>query len=450
MGILGFDPNEFISYSQTNQARRNDRISSNLSLLREEMEMQKEYEKSAKEIESKMVLEESAKGLVNTKTIERRKRLHEDAVLKEDLTRKVFVGYLTEMTMSGLVFDKDFYYRQENYLREELTKFYNKAFDENVLSENSFIKSDNVFLQEAYFELKDKIDELIKNRDSVDIFNEDTVLSILQEAPKSKDLSDEVADVVKGKVEDTLENEKKISKKKEEEKKKDEKEKEADDAADSLDSNVDDDGTDSTDSEDDSDTSTDTDDDDNSEDTDDEIDEEEPSDEETEDDTEDIDDESDDDDNDSELSDDDLKDDTEDIDKSNDASDDTDDASSTDPSSASNNGTLKLTIETNGTNVTVSANKSESTEYFSIFGTGKYKERQSKSLFRNLLERTLNESVSMLNESVNSNNRINMDFVLAEAVVQYTLLESLYTSKLIDPSSIQVANLTKALNNQNK
>jgi basic membrane protein A len=132
MGFFDFNQEEILPYSETNVAKRNSRVSNNMANLREEMNMIKEYEASSNKIKKEMALEETAKGLVNSTMIERRKRNHEEGILKESLMRKTLVSYLTETTLKGLVFDRDFYYSQEVYLREELNKFFDKSFNEGA------------------------------------------------------------------------------------------------------------------------------------------------------------------------------------------------------------------------------------------------------------------------------------------------------------------------------
>lgn len=426
MSIFGFNQEEILPYTETNASKRNARVTNNMANLREEMDMQKEYEESSNRIQKEMLFEETAKSLVNSSVIERRKRNHTNSVLKEELLKKTLVGYLTETVMKGLVFDKDFYYSQESYLREELTNFFNKSFDEKVLSENSFANS--LLMEDFYNHMTKKINKMVDDAENYDIFNENTVSEILSEDDTAQNLSDEIAKIVKEKVLDTLEKEKKISINKDEEKKEMVKA-----AADSLDSDVDDGNPEEGEE---------------TSDLDDEFgDEDEPSDDELEqdeleadntdedDESEDIDTESDDDE-------------VEDIDTNDTEASDDDNIEDELDSSTEENKPDSVTINANGISITVSANKSESLDYLNLIGSNKMKERNKKSLFRNLMENVLNSSVKVLTESTEENKKdtINMDFVLAESIVQYTLLETLYTSKLIDPSVTQIENFKKSMN----
>ena len=433
MGFFDFNQEDILPYSESNVAKRNSRVSNNMANLREEMNMIKEYEASSNKIKKEMALEETAKGLVNSSAIERRKRNHEEGVLKESLMRQTLVTYLTETTLKGLVFDRDFYYAQEMYLREELNNFFNKSFNEGVISNKSFSSSDNMLLEDLYNHFERKVNNLVENRTETDVFNEDTVLEMLQEDDFADKISDEIAKIVREKVMDTLEKEKKISIKKDSEK--EEMDKAV--AADSLDKDVQDDNAEQADDEEVEDYENDEDPDDDEL----EADENEADDEDFEDEEEDIDTDDDEDEDDDEIdSDDEDEDDDEDHE---DLSNELDSHMEEDSEGKKDS----ITITANGVNITVSANKSESIEYLNLFGSGRFKERNSKTLFRNLMENVLKSSVSSLTESSSpEKSSINMDFVLAETVVQYTILETLYTSKIINPSNNQIENFKKSMN----
>jgi len=428
MGFFDFNQEDILPYGESNVAKRHARVSNNMANLKEEMNMVKEYEESSKRIAKEMALEETAKGLVNSSAIERRKRNHEEGVLKESLMRQTLVSYLTETVLKGLVFDRDFYFAQEAYLREELNKFFEKSFNEKVITESSFIKSDNMLLEDLYNHFEKKVSNMVANRTEVDVFNEDTVLEMLREDDFADKISDEIAKIVREKVMDTLEKEKKISVKKDSEK--EEMDKAV--AADSLDKDVQDgDAEQADDAE-----------------MDEFEDEEEPDDDELESDEEETDEDFDEEDS-EDIDTEDEDDESEDIDSDDENEDDSehDELSSELDNHIENKSSDSVTITANGVNITISANKSESLEYLNLFGTSKFKEINSKTLFRNLMENVLKCSVKSLTESVNSEkSSINMDFVLAETVVQYTILETLYTSKIINPSANQIENFKKSMN----
>lgn len=425
MSFFGFNQEDIIPYSETNASKRNARVANNMANLKEEMDMLKDYEASSNKIKKEMMFEESAKTLVNSSSIERRKRNHEEGVLKESVMRQTLVAFLTETVLKGLVFDEDFYYSQESYLKEELNSFFNKAFDDNVISDNSFIRCESMLMEDLYFHLKDSVNKKVDNRTEVDIFNEDTILEMLAEDDTAQKISDEIAKIVKEKVMDTLESEKRIATKKDDEKK------EFAQAADSLDKDVED-GDPEQASDDDTDGDFEND--------------EDPSDEELDNDEKEADDDSEGDDEDEDIDlDSEDEDDNEDIDTSD--TEASDDLSQDTSSVSTNNSGDSVTITANGVNITVSANKSESIDYLNLMGAGRFKEKNSKSLFRNLMENVLTSSVKTLTESSSVDDSvINMDFVLAETITQYTILETLYTSKLINPSTNQINNFKKSMN----
>jgi len=111
----------------------------------------------------------------------------------------------------------------------------------------------------------------------------------------------------------------------------------------------------------------------------------------------------------------------------------------------SSDNTMKITIQTDGKNVSVNANQSESTTFLNIFGSSRYKERNSKSLFRNLLEGNIAYHSSLLTES-NDRTGLKMDLILAETITEYTLLETMFTSKIFNLSNSQIKSLMKTIN----
>jgi len=438
MNLLGFNQNEILSYSKSNAARRDSRIQENLKNLNESLKNEKEIKLYQEQVQADLAKEESAKKLINNRTLMRRKRLQEDVKLEKNLTIKTLSRYLAEMVISGLVFDEDFVAKQKN-LSKNLTTYIESMFNDGVINENSFINNGNLLMETAYYELTELVKEKIRNRDSINIFSEDVIDDILSEAKKSKDLSEEIADNVKGKVEDTIKEEKKISKKKEKEKQEEEEMEEVSDAADSLDDDNNMEG-----SEDSSESN---------------LSDEELSDldESTPDKDGDGTDDS------EEMSDDELaSDDGLDDEISGDGTDDTSmeggDETSLDggeqpteeptldaAAQGTSGSTMKITIQTDGKNVAVNANQSESTEFLNIFGSSRYKERNSKSLFRNLLESNISYHASMLTEST-AERGLKMDLILAESITEYTLLETMFTSKIFNLSNSQIKSLMKTIN----
>jgi len=443
MSFFDFNQSEILPYSKSKAAKRDARIQENLKNLNESLKNEKEINLYKEQVQADLAKEQSAKNLINNRSLMRRKRLQEDVKLEKNLTVKTLSKYLAEMVISGLVFDEEFVAKQKG-LSSNLTTYIENMFNEGVISEDSFIKNGNLLMEDAYYELTGLVKQKIKNRDSIDIFSESVVDEILSEAKKSKDLSDEIADTVKGKVEDTIKEEKKISKKKEQEKDEDEEmHKEISDAADSLDDDSDIDDTNKEDVSDDEDEMSD-----------DELD---ALDKETEDDDTDGDGIGDTD----EMSDEELTDD-DGLDEENpdeNVEDSLDDAASdtmgeepaaeepeveAEAQTATDN-TMKITIETDGKNVSVNANQSESTEFLNIFGSSRYKERNSKSLFRNLLEGNVAYQAGLLTESTNETG-LKMDLILAETITEYTLLETMFTSKIFNLTNSQLKSILKTIN----
>jgi len=429
MNFFDFNQTEILPYSKTNAAKRDARISENLKNLNETMKNEKQIEAYREQAQAELLKEQNAKNLVNSNTINRRRRLQEDIRLEKTLTTKILSRYLAEMVISGLVFDESYIEKQKG-LSEKVTTYIEGMFANGVISESNFTNNGNLMMESAYYELVGLVKEKIRNRDTVDVFSESVVDSILSEARKSKDLSDEIAGEVKKKVTDTIKEEKKISKQKEEEK---EDEKEMADAADSLDEDIEDEDVDE-----------------DIEDEDDLSDEElEAMEKETEGEELEVDDE--------DLDEDDLGDDELDELETSDEEVEADATADSVPpvegeepeveadATQTSDSTMQITIKTDGKNVSVNANQSESTEFLNIFGKSRYQERNSKSLFRNLLEGNIAYASSILVES-NDENGVKMDLVLAESITEYTLLETMFTSKIFNLTPSQLKSLVKTIN----
>jgi len=470
MGLFNFNQNDSLRYSQSKQAKRDRRIQEGLKSYSESLAVARDIEAAKRETEAQMFLEEKIGSVVNKSIVNRRRHFRETSRLQESLIKKLLASYLTETTIKGLVFDD--YFIKENCasIRNESNKIFNKLFEENVLNESLFKNSKSILLQEAYEELKSHLNSVIDQRELYNVYTENTLLAILDEAKKSKDLSEEIADNVKEKVTETLEKEKKISKKKEEEKKKDEEEKEA---AESLDNDVDKEtGEGNNEPEEPANAEggqepaepnaeggqepnepadlnapegqepADPNAQDGQEPAEPNAEGEEPSDEPTEPNADpnaqqsEV----------QEPADPNAQGGQEPAEPNAEGQQDPNAPQGQEPAavgtSASTGKGVNIQIDSGGTKISIAAN--EAVEYLNLFGKRRYRERNAKTLFRNMLESNLNEQVSMLKESKLST--INMDNVLAETIIQYTLLETLYTARLFDLNPKQIKSLSKTLN----
>jgi hypothetical protein len=438
----------------SNIHRQGADVQSAYKSLMEDSQIEREISDQTAKIEQQMLFESQAAGLTNSSDRTRKQVLAENAKVRKSIMRTAVTNFLTECTMKGLVFDEYFLESNGDEIREKMRKFYKEAYDNNILTEASFANCDSYPMQDVLREMEELAIEMSENKDIYDVYNEESVIRILNEAPKSENLQDEISENVKGKVEDTLEREKKISKKKEEEKEDDEEE-----AADSLDDDVDEtSGDDSDDDDSDGGDDDDLDDEDDGDDDldDDEDDSDDDSDDEGDDDGEDdLDDDEDDSDSDDDLDDDSDSDD--DLDDDSDSDDDLDDEDGDDDldDDSSDGGDDKgegmtITINTNGTKVDVQAVKKESADYINI-GMSGYHERNEKTIFRNLLEANLLESTTkILSESggfdYGYKPTVNMDAILGESIIDYTILETLYTSKLADFKPSDLKSINKRMN----
>ena len=413
MGFFNFNQNDSLRYSKSKQAARDKRVADGLKALSESYAIQQEIDAAKKQVDAEMYLENTIGSVVNKSIVNRRRNFRQDARLQESLMKKVLIGFLTEATIKGLVFDKYFIDEHYNSIKNETTKIFNKLFEDKLLSESLFENSNSILIQETYKELKDYVLAAIKNKDIISVTNESTIDTILAEARKTKDLTEEIADNVKEKVTDTLEKEKKISKKKEEEKKKDEEEKAA---ADSLDNDVDQEtGDGNNEPEEPQDPNAEGGEGGEPQEPTDPNAGEEPSDEPQ-----------------------------EPTDPNGDAGQEPQDPNAA-PQTSSGGGLTVNVVDVKGNKISITS--SESTDYLQnlhLFGRNRWKERNSKTLFRNMLEANLQERANMLSE--NGGVTLNMDNVLGETIVEYTLLETLYTSKLLDLSPVQIRSLVKTLN----
>lgn len=407
MSFFGID--EHISFKDTNAANKLNKIQNNMQTYQESINNDRLSDQWKKDAERELYLEASAENSINKRTFNARRQRLQDIKLEERIMNDVLAGYLTEMTINSMVFDEDFLAAQYEPLYKNINSFVKELMNEGYITKDNFINSSNTMLNEAYYEMTNLVKKAIRDHDklNINLLDESVIDWVLNEADKASDNADEVENAVREKVTDTLEQEKKIAKKKEEDK-----EDEISDAADSLD----DDKEETKDSDD--------------EDLNDTSDEEEKSDDNSENDDE----ESDENDEDEEESDDDEEDDDED--------DSSDNEQETKPLSS---GKLSITIETDGTQVSVNANKSESTEFIGLFSQMKYKERNSKTLFRNLLESNIKEQASLLTES-HIESGLKMDMILAETVAEYTFLETMFTSKVFDLSQKDIYSILKTVN----
>lgn len=465
-GFFGVEDKDILPKYADKHLKRKRKIANNLANLAETTNLENFINEEQKKIESELQLNSMAENLIGSNKQRNRRILAENLRLEEKIKKNVISSYLSEMTFNSLVLDRNYLNRYEirNNLKTKFTDVYNKLFDEKIISFENLKNSQ--LMEESLNELTDITRHVIKNKDKHNILSEDITEYILNEAKRSKNNAEEVSSVVEEKVKDIIAKEKEISKKKEEDNSDEEAE-----AADSLDEDIDE-----TDIE-------------PSEDEETEGDEDEtPDDVEVEANMETDDTETTDDSNDEEIDDD--KDDSgedesnnEDTEVSEDGSeeDETNDediensdnentmddmeeipeeesskeevSSDTTCDTTSANGKMKITVETDGNMVSVVANKCSESAQLNFVGKYRYKKNLAeRTFFRNIFENTLKSYVSgKLSESASYNfkeNPVNMDMILAESIINYTILETLYTSKILDlnPNQIRSINKTLSLN----
>jgi len=424
-----------IAREKNKNLAREKRIQENLSLYKESEDLANEMKAEESVLNEEMRINTLIGKPINESINNRRRQAVVKSNLKNELKDKLLVSFLTETVIDGLVFDEYFVNEHVNEIRNELHKTFTELLESGRLTESNFTNSPNIFIQDAYQEFKDIANYIVESSSS-NYISEEQIIKILNEA-KSKDTSKEIAENVKGKVLDTLEKEKRISKKKKEDTDEEEKE-----AAESLDKDVDEETGDDTE---------DVSDDDFEEDTDDEMDED------TEDDSEDEEMDSDESSDEDDSLDDDSEEDTDD-EMDEDTEDDSgeedidSDESSDEVSSDSGDNNLVITVKTNGSSVSVSANKSESLDYLNMFNfhTNKQKKiKERKTIFRHLMESSLNENIKFLQESgitINEQKPVNMDTVLAETIINYTVLETLNTANILGLNTQGLVKLSESLN----
>lgn len=457
MDLFGFNTSDI---HVVNDKYRNKNMKNEMGRQQffEDMSFNNQINKTDSEVKQQMLIESLTENLKYTnKSYNHARTFSESNKLLTKFKNKVISKYLTEMTFDGLVFDDYFLNQHKKNIKNNLSETFDTLLKENLLNDNNF--SNSLLMEDAINELNKLCEEYFQYKDEVNIFSESTINQLLNEAKKSKELSDEISDTVKDKVEDTLKTEKKISKKKDDEKKKDEEEKkkEEEEAADSLDSDpdeeegdVDDDSEQDEENNDEND-GTEEDGEDSTDGEEEDQDSEDEGDSEYEDDEEETEDEENPDEENDQSGEEENYNDNDDESNEEEGLEDSSEEENPDGMSNDNSSNgLTLTVKTNGTSVSVTANKSESLEYLNLIGNRRFKSmKESKTLFRNLLENCISESVNILNESTNGfnhgNKSINMDMILAESLIQYTLLETMYTSKLFDLTSNQIKKINSEL-----
>jgi hypothetical protein len=460
MSLLGFD--DKIPYSQTNVGRKHLDNQRKARAYLESLQMEKEMDESLNEAAKDSIKETYANTASNKRKFNRKLALRENLKYKRYLTKEFISTFLTETTIKSLVLDDYYIDDNKKQLRESIKTTYDQLYDNGIITESDFYNCKNPKMTEVMLEFNRIIDNVTADQSNMPMLTEDQIFTIINEARKSKKTADEISDIVKDKVTDTVEKENEISKKNKEKDSKEEAEKKdkeeefdeidekngnKDDAGDddSLDGG-DDDNADSTGDEnsDDNDDSLDTDSDDNQDD-----------DASSGDGNDDLGDGSSDDSGDSDSSDDSLDGDDNSTDStgdenSDDGSTDTSGDMSADDSAASGDGKVSFTFSTDAKKFNFTINKESQDLNLFVGSKRRMKEMKTESsLFKNLMKNSMKEI--LLTESAGSHKtRVNMDMVLAEAIINYTILECLNTSRIVDFKASDVYNMNRELSLSNK
>lgn len=440
--------NNSVPYSQTKYGQKQNQINEKSKAILESAYNDIDRQHINRDIERESLLEESFRGMSNRRLRSNRENQTIKRQMVNDLTKKSLSRFLSESVINSLIFDEDYMQSKRNTIRNNLDKYFNEEFDKGNLSYNLFTECNSLLMRDLFTNIVNKVDTLYENRNSVDIFNEDYIIDkIFNEAESAADTAKEIGEIVKKKVIDTLISEKKIA-----QTKKDEEEEAANTISDiGSENDVDETNADTEEPEEDS-----------MDDSSDEsgIEEDNPEDESSdEDDDSGIEDDNDEDNN-SDLDSDENEADDTDIedtdDENNDSESDIEDDTSSEEDDTSNDGT-KVVVNNGKTQITITTLKSESGEYFQIFGSSIKNNVNKNSIFKNILEGCLREEYEyqkqnrkVLNESYgnhkNNKIKISMDKVLSESIINYSILETLYTSKLFDLNQNGINAIKKSLN----
>lgn len=402
---LGFTPKRV---KKTKRNQRNVSFDAKIKSYLEDKQIDQDLVKDEDLLDQQKQADKLIESFKNESKSNKRQQRRMEYQAKDMIREELMYNFLVETTVKSLVLDESFINLNKEYLRHSIKKVYKEAFADYDKIETLFTESDSQLMNLVPVVMKEQADKLFDARSDVNIFSEEILYSILEsdevENSEVGQTAEEIAEIVKEKVVDTLENEKEIAEQNAEENES-EKAKEGEKENPEVEE---------------------------------EIDPKEPSDE--------------------DLGT--MKDESDDED-----SEDDEDIEETDDMVASNSDNEEQTIiiKTDSKNFTVTS-KSGSDEIdtdkeeivegpsdaivegLTLVSKTKGKRfKNQQTLFRSLMESNISKLA--LNES--SNGKINMDMILAETILNYTMLETLNTARLVNikPTTVKNMELKLRLNN---
>lgn len=426
--IFGFkDP---VSYSESITAKRENKIYNGIQNALQEHYTNRVLEEEQKQAEVEFRNNTLFETPEIVSKLQKRNQLLEEQRIRAQLTDFFKATFLSEAIYNAIPINDDFIVANESVLKDKFRKF---LIENKEVTNLDNFENSTLVLEHVSDEIAELVESVMENTDKININEDSELLAVYNEANKNNsNIADEIASMVKEKVMETLDKEKEKAKSNKKAQKEVDEKKKADDEEvygddESLDTDTSDEELEDTE---------------DSEDLDDDTSEDDLD---TSDDESDLDDDTSDeeldnaeDDEDLDISDDldidgDGVDDNEQLESEVDDTDDFKDESEIEEEVIKGN--YKFTITTDSPNFTITAEQlSEDANYY-LSGIKKYRnDIYSKSLFRHILESTLEEysATNALNESP-----ISMDIVYSEAIINLCLLETLYTTKLIQMSKPQ-------------
>jgi hypothetical protein len=389
-----------IPFAQTNAGKKKIRLEEAMRQTREDMISESELLRQSKEDQidvQRGIMAENYGSFYSKR--KRRGEFSLRADLTQKLTEDVVVEVMTDILYESIILDETFKESYKKSIEETARAFFKESFSSDFLNMDLFSENTSIVTKDIFAACLESAMETVERLD-IDSYNEDTYPKILAEASekaksKAKEEKSEVADEVKDKVAKVVKTEKDIAKKTKGEMDKYEDKK--DDAA--ADAGADSDAS----AEGDSEAEEDFGDDDSSLDEgaeDDSTGTDDLEDSESGDGTEDLEDES------SELDDDHVK--------------------------------TEVRIVKKEEKIITKVKKKD--DEMASESTMNFFKKDEPTLFRTMMIRN---SRKPLSEGENMGVKTNMDLLLAESIIQYTLLETMYTMYLFNPTPAEVISLSK-------
>ena len=194
-----------LSYENSVTTQRENRIYNGIQNSLNEHYNNIRMEEEQKQIEAEFQRSVMFESAQLSARLSAKEKFIQESQIRNKLDTFFKASFLSEAVFKSLPFDEDYLMYNEDIIKKELRNF--------IIENSEVLKLENLgtkslVLEEVQAEIDCLVETVLENTNEISINNESQLLELYNEAPKNNAIADEIANMVKEKVMETLEKEK--------------------------------------------------------------------------------------------------------------------------------------------------------------------------------------------------------------------------------------------------